>query len=112
MKRLAILVCLLGGACSSALDGVEQGLTHLKGQPIDAAVAKLGRPTGQQSIMDETAYIWSTSFDSQVGSGALSPVMTNSCRIRLFTLKGSPLIRGGDVEGHERACRPYADALN
>lgn len=99
----------------------------MKGKPVEAAVAKLGMPTSQQPIMNETAYIWSTSYDDvgviptystgslgsvpvTTSSFTVGPAGTASCRLRVF-VKGDGLIRGWDVEGGQRACRRYADDL-
>lgn len=125
MRRLALLALCCVTSCSPLPD-IERGMNALNGKPVDAAVAKLGRPQGQQSLRDEVAYIWTTSYEA-VGitptytSGAIgsAPVRgasytigsagSTGCTLRVFAK--ADVITGWDVDGEQRACRRYSDAL-
>lgn len=97
MMRRALVVVLAVASCAPHDDIMKQ-VGGLKGQPIQAAVAKFGRPSSQRVIIDETAYIWATGYEPG----------TAPCTLRVFT-KSDGLISGGDIEGSPRACRQFAD---
>lgn len=95
MRKL--LIVALGIAACAPHDSIMKTADGLKGQPIQAAVAKFGRPTSQRVIVDETAYIWTTGYEPG----------TAPCTLRIFTKDDK--ITGSDIEGSPRACRQYAD---
>lgn len=116
------LLCL---ACSPLPD-IERGMNGLVGKPIDAAVAKLGRPQDQRPNMGETSYIWSTSYEAMgitptytsgaIGSApvvgasyTIGPAGQADCTLRVFAK--ADVITGWDVDGNARACRRYAESL-
>jgi hypothetical protein len=125
MVRLVALLCLLAVSCSPLPD-IERGMNGLRGKPVDAAVAKLGRPQSQGVIRDETVYVWSTSY-SDVGiiptyasgtvgnttaTGAaytIGPTGSTGCTLRVFAK--AEVVTGWDVDGEQRACRRYAEDL-
>jgi hypothetical protein len=119
----SLLVLIVAVASCSPLPEIERGMDALRGKPIEAAVAKLGRPVGQQPIMGETAYIWSTSFadtgiiptygsvgQTTASAYSFAPAGQSSCTLRVFA-KDDGIIRGWDVDGNQAACRRYASEL-
>lgn len=96
MRRYLVVGVAAVAACAPH-DGIVKQVDGMKGQPIQAAVAKFGRPTSQRLIVDEMAYIWTTGYEPG----------TAPCTLRVFT-KDS-LITGSDIEGSPRACRQFAD---
>lgn len=95
--RMGWIAALAGMAACAPHDAIIKQADGLKGQPIQAAVAKFGRPTSQRMIVDEVAYIWATGYEPG----------TAPCTLRIFTKDG--LITGSDIEGSPRACRQFAD---
>jgi uncharacterized lipoprotein len=59
---VAALAALVLAACS--FDTIKQGMNDLKGQPISAAIAKLGIPNDEREIAGQKVYTWySSTFD-------------------------------------------------
>src|SRR5258708_22769294 len=63
MRILGIVaLCAALGGCAG--DMIKQGMTSLQGQPLSAAIAKLGMPNEERVIADQKVYTWYTStFD-------------------------------------------------
>jgi hypothetical protein len=101
---------------------LETSLKSLKGQPIDAAIARYGYPTSQIEIPPKTIYWWDST------AGILSPSMTNStttgvagglqfqasttmdpesvdCTVDFVVDNG--VIVSGDYNGSMRACQRF-----
>lgn len=102
-------------------------MDSLKGKPVDAVIAKLGRPQSQGVIRNETVYVWSTYYDDvgitptyasgTVGNTAVTgsaftigAAGTTGCTLRVFASKAD-VVTGWDVDGEQRACRRYAQEL-
>jgi hypothetical protein len=54
-------------ACAFALtlagcvgDSITKGMAPLAGQPLDAAIAKLGVPTSESTVAGRKVYVWLT----------------------------------------------------
>ncbi len=52
---LAAVSVLLSGCASQA---IKEGMTGLQGQPLSAAIAKLGMPNDERTIAGQKVYIW------------------------------------------------------
>ncbi|SRR5258708_4298443 len=98
MYRVVIIVaaCLFVAACS--MNEIKKGMTALEGQPISAAIAKLGLPTDERIIAGQKVYIW---FTSDVTRGT-----ETKCQIRVI-MKGE-VIGSWDAEGNDSICKRYA----
>jgi hypothetical protein len=86
-------------ACSSA--AIKQGMKSLEGQPLNAAIAKLGVPTEERTIAGQKVYIWLTR--------TLDEGTELKCQIRV--IMSGDLISSWDFEGNEGYCGRYANRL-
>jgi hypothetical protein len=95
MRSIALIfgAAVLAGCASHNL--IRKGTDELLGQPIEAAIAKLGMPTEERTAADAKVYVWSTS-----GEGAQS-----RCTIRAI-LRGD-VIGSFEWEGDESQCSYY-----
>ena len=50
------VLCIVVAAC--AYMQINEELTSLKGQPLSAAIAKLGAPSEERIIAEQKVYIW------------------------------------------------------
>jgi hypothetical protein len=92
--------CLFLTACAG--QQINDGMNKLQGQPIGAAIAKLGIPTEERTVAGEKVYIWSTRLLQQ-GS-------ERNCVIRVM-MRGD-VIASYAVEGTGNAmCMDYASRL-
>jgi hypothetical protein len=91
---LSFSAAVLAGCASQNL--IQKGTDELVGQPIEAAIAKLGVSTEVTTIADTKVYIWSTG-----GQGPPS-----KCTIRAV-MRGE-VIGSFDWEGNEGQCSHYA----
>ncbi len=91
---LSFSAAVLAGCASQ--NPIQKGTDELVGQPIEAAIAKLGAPTEVTTIADTKVYIWSTG-----GEGPPS-----KCTIRAV-MRGE-VIGSFDWEGNEGQCSHYA----
>lgn len=86
---------------SCAFKMIEEGMGSMVGQPLSAAVAKIGLPTEERVIAGQKVYIWYT--------GRVVEGTTAQCRIRAI-MQGD-LIGSFDYEGNNGACMRYASLL-
>jgi hypothetical protein len=99
MRSIALLFAVMTlTACAGRDQLIEQGTTGLVGQPLSAAVAKLGVPTEERTIADMKVYVWST--------GTVSEGTQATCQIRAI-MRGD-VIGSFDWEGNEGQCSHYA----
>jgi hypothetical protein len=101
MRNLAVaaLAALTLAACS--FDIIKQGMNNLQGQPISAAIAKLGIPNDEGVIADQKVYTWYTStFDEGTQL---------QCKIRV--MMAGDVIGSYDFEGNNGMCARYAARL-
>ena len=56
MRNLAILAALALAGCS--IGTLNLGTNNYKGQPLSAAIAKLGSPDEQETIAGQKTYTW------------------------------------------------------
>lgn len=102
-------------------------LDSLIGQPVQAAVARLGEPAGEAPVGAGKVYGWRHVFTStEVRSPAavfIDPAdhqggvfppprfpVQNDCVVRMV-VGADGLIQEWDYRGNERGCRAYADRL-
>lgn len=88
----------VSGCASSA---IEAGTSRLVGQPLSAAIAKLGLPTDERVIAGQKVHIWASS--------RLVEGTTSACQIRAI-MQGD-LIGSFDYDGNNGACMRYAMVL-
>ena len=95
----AALAALTLAACS--FDIIKRGMNDLKGQPISAAIAKLGIPNDERVIADQKVYTWySSTFDEGTQL---------QCKIRV--MMAGDVIGSYDFEGNNGMCARYAARL-
>jgi hypothetical protein len=128
--RIAIgLVGLLLTGCAT-FSSLETGLDSLVGQPFSAATAKLGYPSNQMKIGEETVYGWGRAFDMSVPtyrtgqtSGyvgtkpfnattgyAGSTQVSFQCSLKIV-VGPDQIIRKWSYDGNAGGCEGYAGAL-
>lgn len=102
MRILAIAaLCVALAGC--AFDTMRTGLDQLVGQPISAAISKLGIPDGQQSIAGQNVYVWNSStFDEGTQL---------QCKIKIATTHPGDIISRYDFDGNIGMCSRYAARL-
>ena len=99
-RLVAIAVaCLAVAACAG--DIISKGIAALVGQPLSAAVAKLGAPTEERTIAGQRVYLWHTS--------TLSDGKESKCQIRV--IMSGDVIGMVDYDGNEAVCMRYAEML-
>lgn len=76
-------------------------MAPLMGQPIDAAIAKLGVPNDQQTIAGRTVYTW---FRRNVDEGT-----EYKCQLRVIVTGNA--ITSYDIDGNVAKCAYYAKLL-
>ena len=62
MRKLLAVAATLSLVGCTTFSTMETGLQALVGQPFDAAVARLGYPSGQMQVGGDTVYGWGRSF--------------------------------------------------
>jgi hypothetical protein len=95
---LSLVVALLAGCASEMM---KSGTDRLIGQPLSAAIERLGFPTEERTIAGMKVYVWTT---STILEGTQS-----QCTIRAI-MKGD-VIGSWDWEGNEGRCSGYAQSL-
>jgi hypothetical protein len=78
-------------------------MTKLGGQPLSAAIAKIGSPVDERTIAGKKVYIWGSLEISAKGG------KDKKCQIRA-TMNGD-VIGSLDYEGDESLCQRYAARL-
>jgi hypothetical protein len=100
MYRIAGLVAAISvAACASA--AIKEGMTSLQGQPLSAAIGKLGMPSEEKNIAGQKVYIW---FTRNVDEAT-----EYKCQIR--GIMSGDVIGSWDFEGNEAKCYRYAAML-
>jgi hypothetical protein len=80
---------------------MKSGTDHLIGQPLSAAIGRLGVLTEERTIAGMKVYIWTT---STIREGTQS-----QCTIR--AIMSGDVIGSFDWEGNEGGCSGYARSL-
>lgn len=130
MKRpilmVGVVICLTGCVEQNMNDGLRQ----LKGQNISVAVAKLGYPDTQRTMLGDVIYVWTSSHDTTLflpstattsGTVGNTPVYGTTttteavpanfnCTIQMAT-DASGQIKSTQWSGNMGGCEPYANAL-
>jgi hypothetical protein len=128
MKKTVFLVLpllpMLAG-CADTFQNLNTGLAALKGQPIEAAIDKLGYPDSQLNIRDQVIYQWSTDriesygapaggfidggYDGYAGYGGTMHTVSLRCKLSLVTKDN--VIIDSRYEGEEAGCYRYGEEL-
>lgn len=101
MYRIAATAaaCLTVASCATAT--IKEGMTTLQGQPLSAAISKLGVPSDERTIAGQKVYIWLTR--------SVSEGTEQKCQIR--AIMSGDVIGSFDLEGNEFKCAQYAAML-
>jgi hypothetical protein len=130
MKRIFLAIAATVGLTGCVGDHMNDGLQSLVGQDIHVAVARLGYPDGQRTMLGDTIYIWSSNHSAvlpltttntttgNVGGVPVYGTQTNTnfvpmnfaCTIQIATDK-SGRITTWQWSGNMGGCQPYANAL-
>jgi hypothetical protein len=95
----AALAAFVLAAC--AADTIKEGMNKLEGQPISAAISRLGIPSDERVIAGQKVYTWYTStFDEGTQL---------QCKIRV--MMAGDVIGSYDFEGNNGMCYRYAAKL-
>jgi hypothetical protein len=99
--RILGIVALSAALAGCAGDTIKQGMNNLQGQPLSAAIAKLGMPNDERMIADRKVYTWySSTFDEGTQF---------QCKIRVVMT--GDVIGSYDFEGNNGMCNRYAAKL-
>lgn len=98
--RIALIAALALGGCS--VTTIKKEMTGLKGQPISAAVARLGMPDEETTIMGQKVYTWR---NSTVYGGD-----QYGCKIRV--VMAGNVIGSFSGSGDVGSCQEYAAKLS
>ncbi len=124
---IPVIAVTLAGCATQELNA---GLKGLMGQPISAAVDRLGFPDGKRHMMGETIYIWSTNYSSVMAvpqytttTGAVGNVpyysttssiglmrTTADCTVEL-AVNSEKIITWYKWQGNQYGCRQYANGF-
>jgi hypothetical protein len=96
----AAAACSFVAACAGT---IKEAMTTLEGQPLSAAIAKIGSPVDERTIAGKKVYIWG-SLEIPAKGGK-----DKKCQIRA-TMNGD-VIGSFDYEGDESLCQRYAARL-
>jgi hypothetical protein len=130
LKRLIACGALVLPLSACVFQNMDKGLAGLEGKNIDQAVAELGYPDSQGSIMGNTVYVWGTSNSfsmpvttyntttGYVGTVPYSATTSNTnyvpenfnCVIRIATSPDGTIIHT-EWQGNVGGCMHYSTAL-
>ena len=96
----AMIAASMLAGCAGAI--IKDKMASLAGQPINAAIDKLGFPTEQTEIAGRKVYIWS--------SRSFVEGTSYECKIRAIVDDHDTIINW-DFEGNEGGCQRYAARL-
>jgi len=99
--RILGIVALGAALAGCAGDTIKQGMNNLQGQPLSAAIAKLGMPNDERLIANQKVFTWySSTFDEGTQL---------QCKIRV--VMAGDVIGSYDFEGNNGMCYRYAAKL-
>jgi hypothetical protein len=130
VKRLIFVVLLIVPLASCVSSRLNDGLQSLVGKNIQAAVARLGYPDGQRTMLGDTIYIWHTSQNvslpvtttstttGTVGTAPIYGSTTNTqwvpenfnCIVQIATDRNGT-IKSYQWSGNMGGCERYASAF-
>ncbi len=130
MRRVILALIAALGLTGCVAQNLNDGLKGLMGQNIQAAVARLGYPDGQRTMLGDTIYVWSsnhsaviplTSTNTTVGTVGSTPVYGTTtstewvpanynCTIQIATDDAGTMKRY-QWNGNMGGCAQYARAL-
>ncbi|SCW76999.1 hypothetical protein SAMN02927900_04748 [Rhizobium mongolense subsp. loessense] len=128
-KTLALISLAVASGCTT-MEDAKPAMQSLKGQPVQAAFAKLGYPDAEQNIAGKKIYVWNTSSSGTYtvpttntattyvnGQAIYSTVQGTrtesydySCKLRLIASQGG-IIENWDWDGNIGGCERYAARL-
>ena len=82
------------------MNKLDHRLAPLVGQDIHAAITKLGYPNETRTVVGDTVYTWVTDIRAPW-----------ACKVELVAAP-SGIIKTYSLEGTERGCQRYDDALD
>jgi hypothetical protein len=99
--RILGIVALCAALAGCVGDAIKEGMNSLQGQPISAAIARLGIPNDERMIAGQKVYTWySSTFDEGTQL---------QCKIRV--MMAGEVIGSYDFEGNNVICARYAAKL-
>jgi hypothetical protein len=99
--RIVGIVALGAALAGCAGDAIKTGMNNLQGQPISAAIAKLGIPNDEREIAGQKVYTWySSTFDEGTQL---------QCKIRV--MMAGDVIGSYEFDGNNNMCMRYANKL-
>jgi hypothetical protein len=101
MYRAIFAAALCFALASCAAKAIKEGMAPMVGQPLSAAIAKLGVPSEERSIAGQKVYIWS--------NRTLDEGTELRCQVRV--IMNGEVIGSFDFEGHQYRCQRYANML-
>jgi hypothetical protein len=96
--------CALFAACAGT---VKEGMAKLEGQPLSAAIGKIGLPLDELTVGGKKVYIWGG--PKQVDERWSTSTKKATCVIRA-TMNGD-VIESFDYQGDETLCHEWAARL-
>jgi hypothetical protein len=96
-------VCVLVASCAGT---IKEGMVKFEGQPLSAAIAKIGVPNDERTVAGKKVYIWGS--PGEKGSKEKGS-KEKGCQIRA-TMNGDA-IESFDYEGDEQLCQRFAARL-
>ncbi len=126
---IAVTAVLSVGGCST-FSNMETGLNTLIGQPLDAAIARIGYPSGQMQVGNDTVYAWGRQFSmnmprynqatttGRVGGTGFSATtgytsydnVTYECNVKIITDERG-IIKTWEFDGNIGGCDAYSKRL-
>ena len=94
------IACIAVAGCVG--DTIKKGMSPLVGQPLDAAIAKLGVPTSESTVANRKVYVWSTR----------NLVEGTEYRCQIRVVMNGDVIGTFDWEGNNGGCQRYASMLD
>jgi hypothetical protein len=130
MKRIIAIPMVALALTGCVGQQMDEGLKRLLGQNVKAAVAKIGYPDSQRTMLGDTIYVWGVSRDTiapiptsstttgMVGGSLITGTTTGTsfvpvnlnCKIQLAT-GANGVIKQYQWSGNAGGCSSYARAL-
>lgn len=131
MKKALLAVAILCGLSGCVAQNLNKGLSALIGQNIRVAVAQLGYPDSQRTMMGDTIYVWNSSHNvslpivntstttGMVGGVPVYGTTTSmgemngtfECTVQLAT-DADGTIKNYKWSGNMGGCQQYANAVS
>ncbi|MGD0720420.1 MAG: hypothetical protein ABR970_05150 [Roseiarcus sp.] len=107
-RFLALAAAAALSACGrTPFPTLEAQLGGLRGQPVAAAIEKLGAPDSQSATAAEKVYVWST----ETAAASVDASIGLRCAVRVFADRDERIARY-DFDGNVGGCARYAHLLD